>query len=330
MSLFTSRLNAMLLLGALLGAPLASCTPSGEKATVENLEQADDTLTEEIDGATITWFVSGDGKIKALLKGSDGKPADKATTGTVTVGATKVPLKIDEKSQLLVGDGPKLQGGLTEAKYTITSTGKTWNGTLHLPDDGTAGLAENAKKAASKSIPTDQPGPNGGVVQVVDDEVIEVVADKNSGQVRVYVLDSDLKPVPAGDRKIKLAIQGNGSEVIELSVHPDGYLEGKVIARTDPLKLTILLNRGGKAKVALVGFTRGKHVVVRPGTIRLLIVNPGWKAVVVKGDKDDKEDKGRKDDKDNKENHGKKDDPPGKKDDHPGKGNAHGHDKKKK
>ncbi len=98
---------------------------------------------------------------------------------------------------LLVATGPKLEADLTEVKYNIVVAGKPWNGTLHLPSGGTKVIVEGARKAEKRPIPPGKTGPNGGVIQVVGDDTIEVVADKASGQVRVYVLDADLKPVPS-------------------------------------------------------------------------------------------------------------------------------------
>ncbi len=55
---------------------------------------------------------------------------------------------------------------------------------MHLPAGGTKELDENAKEATKIKIPVGQKGPNGGVLQVVGDDVVEVVAGKKNGAVR--------------------------------------------------------------------------------------------------------------------------------------------------
>jgi hypothetical protein len=311
------RIACVLLLSALLGwGGAAGCGSSGASATAENLEEAADTLTEESEQGAVSWYIGPDGKVKALVKGPDGKPIENASA-TVTFGGasgTKVPLAVDPKSKLLVGQGPKLQGELIEVQYTITAAGKTWNGVLYLPPEGTAGIEENAKKAESKDVPVDKPGPNGGVVQVVGEDVVEVVADQNSGQVRVYVLDAELKPAEVGERKIKLGLQGNGTELVDLSPGPTGiYFVGKINARVDPTKVTIAVTNKSRTVVVLVGHGRGKRVVLTPGKgpkPKILVVGPRWIEERKGKDKDKEERKEerkeeKKDKKDDKKDNGK-------------------------
>ena len=56
---------------------------------------------------------------------------------------------------------------------------------------------------------------------MVGDGTVGIVSDK-SGQVRVYLLGLDFKPVAIGDRKIKLGMVGAGSETMVLSGGPGG------------------------------------------------------------------------------------------------------------
>src|SRR5262249_46703591 len=149
-------------------------------------------ITEGHDGGSIVWEVKPDGKVRARVKTADGKPADKSVRGTLLwkgpSGDTKVALTFDDKSGLLVGAGPRLEGDLTEIRYTITVAGTGWAGALHLPAGGTDELEESARRAARAPLPKGKTGPNGGIVQMVGDDPVEIVADKSSGQVRVYIL----------------------------------------------------------------------------------------------------------------------------------------------
>jgi hypothetical protein len=295
-SLFTTALLALLVA---FGAASPGCSKkSAEPASAEATDTAPHGITEGHDGGSIVWEVKPDGKVRALVKTADGKPTDKDVKGTLLwkapSGDTKVPLTFDEKSGMLVGSGPKLEGDLTEIRYTVTA-GNAWAGALHVPAGGTDELEDSAKRAAQKSIPKGKTGPNGGIVQVVGDDVVEIVADKSSGQLRVYLLDASDKPVAIGNRKVKLGLVGGSVEEITLSPGPGGlYFVGKLGTKVDPVKLTIAITSESHTEVVLCGYEPGVVVVVgsEAPTIHLLIVvnwsiavhGPG---VIVIGDDDD-------------------------------------------
>ncbi|XXX76960.1 hypothetical protein WMF30_55865 [Sorangium sp. So ce134] len=306
--------SAVALTALIAGSALAAGCKSTAEASVteESVEAApvalEEPLTEEHDGGSVGWEIAPDGAVRAIVKAPDGKPIDKDVSGTLTWkgpdGEAKIPLALDAKTGLLVAAGPKLAADLTEVKYDIVVAGKPWNGTLHVPAGGTRVIVEGARKAEKRPIPAGKTGPNGGVIQVVGDDTIEVVADKTSGQVRVYVLDENLKPTPVGDRKIKLGFAGSSSELVVLTPGPGGlYAVGTVAAKVNPVKLTVLVTHPTHADVVLVGYRPGVHVVVGPSAPALnVIVATTWNVavkvkttpgVVVVHDDDDDDDDGR-------------------------------------
>ena len=307
-----SALSVVALTALIAGSSLAAgCKSTAEASVTEESVEAvpvalEEPLTEEHDGGSVGWEIAPDGAVKAIVKAPDGKPIDKDVRGTLTWkgpnGDTQVPLALDAKTGLLVAAGPKLEADLTEVKYNISVSGKPWNGTLHVPSGGTKVIVEGARKAEKRPIPPGKTGPNGGVIQVVGDDTIEVVADKASGQVRVYVLDANLKSIPVGDRKIKLGFVGSSSEVVVLSPAPGGlYCVGTIAGKVNPVKLTVVVVHPTHADVVLVGYRPGVHVVVGPSAPALNVIvattwNVGVKVkttpgvVVVHDDDDDDDD----------------------------------------
>ncbi|WP_437278809.1 hypothetical protein WME90_47675 [Sorangium sp. So ce375] len=309
-----SVLSLVALTTLIAGSSLtAGCKTTAEASVTEESVEAvpvaiEDPLIEEHDGGSVGWDFAADGTVKAIVKTPDGKPVDKDVSGTLTWkgpnGDAQAPLTLDAKTGLLVATGPKLEADITEVKYNVLVVGKPWNGTLHVPAGGTKVIVEGARKAEKRPIPAGKTGPNGGVIQVVGDDTVEVVADKASGQVRVYVLDANLKPVPVGDRKIKLGFVGQGSELVVLTPGPGGlYCVGKIAAKVNPVKLTVVVAHPTHADVVLVGYRPGVHVVVGPSAPSLnVVVATTWNVdvkvnaapgVVVVHDDDDDDDDGR-------------------------------------
>lgn len=252
-----------------------------------------DSYKEAQDDGTTAWVVKPDGNVAVVVKSGDGSTPE-GTTGTLDWNGTKVPLTYDKNRKVLTGAGPALTADVTEVKYTVTVSGKPWTGSLFLPAGGTAELAKNATESSQKP-PTKTTGPNGGVVQVVGDDTVEIVSDK-SGQVRVYVLGPDSKPIAIGDRKIKLGMVGAGSETIVLNGGPGGtYFVGQSVTKVDPVKITVVVTTGGKTRVVQVGYAPTTVVVVgnKAPKTKVVVVND-WTTVttattttVVHGDDDD-------------------------------------------
>lgn len=261
---------------------------AGESAAAD-----EGTLTEQHPAATVTWLVTPDGQVKARIKGADGAPIEKGVTGTVTAKPLRkverpVTAKLEAdpaKPGMYLATLPKLDADLTDVSYELAVNGAPLTGTLQLPRGGTTELAATAKTAADVKLPADKKGPNGGIVQVAGNDVIEIVADKSTGQVRVYVLDDDFKPIAVGKRKVKLGVVAGGPEVVDLQVEPQGlYFTGKLVGKGDPVKLTVVLYPEDTPEpvVVLCGWKPATVVVVGPGAPVIgLFVAVSWGPIVV-------------------------------------------------
>ncbi len=296
--LFHSLLATCLLASATAG--IGGCSKKEEAVAVPEegvtAENIADTggISEKHDAGETVWSVAPEGQVKLLVKGPDGKPIDKNVTGTLTVKAagdkeakpTTVNLEPEPKTGLLVASIPKLEADITEVKYEVKADGKPMKGALHLPVGGTAEIVTNAKVAAEAKIDTGKKGPNGGVIQVVGDDTIEVVADKSSSKVRVYFLDADLKPVKVvPEKKVTIAVvTQNGPETVILEPDSGGlYFTGKVNVAVNPVKLTVGVRHHDRARVVLVGYRPSTVVVVGAAAVPAVFVvaNAGWGVGVV-------------------------------------------------
>ena len=287
-------------------APGCGKTPD---VTAENIADQG-VLTEQHDGATVVWSVKQDGQVKALVKGADGKPVEKGVTGTLSVKTSSdappvtAELKPEEKTGgVLAATIPQLEADLTELTYELSYDGKPLKGVLHLPKGGTHEFHDAAKVTAEAKL-EGKKGPNGGIVQVVGDQTVEIVADEKSGKVRVYLLDDDLKQVVIKDPKlkVKLALAGTGVETVELLPDLKGiYFEGKLKVKINPTKITVVIINGGVTHVALCGYHPGGVIIVGPSAPAIVIfVNVKWDVdvvikppVVVVHDDDDDDDDGK-------------------------------------
>ncbi|AKT42765.1 uncharacterized protein CMC5_069920 [Chondromyces crocatus] len=279
-----------MLVAIALSVAVAPGCSKGPEVTSENIaEQA--ALIEQHDGGSVVWRVKPDGQVMALLKAPDGKPIEQGVTGTMTVKpktgdpvtATLVP--VEKSGGVLTATLPKLDDELTEVSYTLLAADKPIQGTLHLPKGGTEELFASAKVSAEAKL-DDKKGPNGGVLQVVGEDTVEIVANDATGEVRVYLLDDNLQVVKPENRKIKikLGLSGSGAEVIELSPHTEGlYFEGKLNAQIKPKKMTVVLVDGDVVHTALWGHHPGKVVVIGVGApvIAIFVNTVVWVAPVV-------------------------------------------------
>jgi hypothetical protein len=228
------------------------------------IEASAGALAEDTDFGSATMIVGTDGSFQALLKGTDGKPITKDATGTVTYLAdgktTTVPVTVDAKG-VITGAGPKLEADVTDVSYSLTVSGKMWRGTLHVPRGGTEDLVATAK--AQAKLPAGKLGPHGGKVQIVGDDRLEIVADRNAGEIRVYTLDGDLKVVDPGERKITLALDDESPQTIVLVPEPQGhFVVGPLGLKNDPVRVTVFVAHGGVTRACIVGYEPGAHLVV--------------------------------------------------------------------
>lgn len=285
----------MLALAAAFALP--ACSKKDEQAkggeiTAESVA-AEEEITEQHEPATVSWVVAPEGKLKARFKAPDGAPLGNSVTGTVTVKPVQADAKpvtaklvYDTEAGVHTAEFPALDADLTEVTYDVSVKGKPINGALHVPRGGTRELVATAKVAAEVKIPEDKKGPNGGIIQVAGDDVIEVVADAKSGETRVYVLDDDFKPIPVGKRKVKIAVVGSAPETVELQAEPKGlYFTGKLaVVKTNPHKVTVVLHGESSPQpvVVLCHHRPGRVVVVGHGApVVGLFVATTWAPVVV-------------------------------------------------
>jgi hypothetical protein len=229
--------------------------PTADTATPES------TITEEGESGAVSWDVGTDGQVRASLKTPDGKPITKNIRGTVTwpgeMVDTQAELVPDEKG-VLVASGPPLQEDLTQIDYALEVDGKPWVGVLHVPRGGTRAIEEDARVAAQVTVPAGKRGPNGGVIQYVGGEPVEMVADKSSQEVRLYVLDRDYNVIDPGERTVRL---GYGAEYPGVSVlvrEPGAnYYVGPWYADYSPFRVTVAMTVGVETHVGIVGWSYG-------------------------------------------------------------------------
>jgi hypothetical protein len=269
---------------------LPACSKKSDGITAENIEEDKGAFIEQHDAATVVWNIDPDGNVKALVKTPDGKPIEKNVYGTVTVSGVSpdfvpvtLPLPPDQDTKVLSTIIPLPDDELTVVTYNIQVEGKPVKGTIHLPHGGTAELAESAKVAEEKKLPEGKKGPNGGVIQVVGDDTVEIVADKN-GNIRVYVLDADLKPVKVGEKKITIGfVSPKGPETIVVQPDPGGvYFVGKMNVVVNPTKITVAVIHHDVVHVALCGYHPGKVIVVGAAAPVFVVVTPVvWSGPVI-------------------------------------------------
>ncbi|KYF76870.1 hypothetical protein BE18_47735, partial [Sorangium cellulosum] len=269
--------------------------PAEANATVEVTATAESAIgegayVEEHESGKAAFNVAADGNVKAVVSGPDGKPIREDVSGTLlwkdASGEKTLPLTLDAKTGLLVAAGPKLEADLTEIGYTLNVAGKPWNGTLHVPAGGTAELYANAKGSADLGLPEGKLGPHGGRIEIVGDDRLELLVDEVTGEVRVYVLDADLKPIDIGERKVTLGVVAEAPQVVVLApvaatagVAAGAYLTGKLALAADPLKVTVAVRNAGRSAVALCGYRAGAAFAVHAHAPRVKVrMKTDWHA----------------------------------------------------
>jgi hypothetical protein len=245
-------------------------------------------VREQHANAVVTFLVTPDGAVWARVKRGDTVVDPEKMEGRLRVqplGRETAPAehKLAKKADLLHADIGKLDGELTEIAYDVSVGDTAMQGILHVPSGGTKELVENAAVAAKADIKADVKGPHGGVVQVVGEHVVEIVGKKDSGEVRVFLLDDDRKAVAIGRQRVKLAVVGGKSEVLELKVdEKKQYFYGTLGVKSNPSKITVVVDEGNDVDVALVGYAPGSVVVVGPSApVVAVFVVERWDVVVV-------------------------------------------------
>src|SRR5262249_6552316 len=134
--------------------------------------------------------VKAEGKVGGKVTLNEGTAP--ALSGTLLVAGQAFPLAGSGTS--LTASIPKLTENLTTISYSLKVGDATWDGTLHVPPGGTKALLA----VPTVAVPEGTKGPHGGIVDVVGDQRVEIVIDEKTGQVRMYMLDDKLQPIPVG------------------------------------------------------------------------------------------------------------------------------------
>jgi hypothetical protein len=266
--------------------------------TADAIEKSPDALVEESPAGTSTWVVAPDGSVRATLKTRDSAPVMQPVTGQLAFvpsdGApAQVPVAYDSKTGVLTASGPALTADLTSVRYSLDVGGRPWTGSIDVPKGGTLDLVEAAKlqpkmvpsplappglpppplPPAMPPAPASAPGttgPNGGIVQVVGADRVELVGNRTNGDIRAYVLDPDDHPVDPGDRRVTLALTSDQPELIVLAPEPQGhFVVGHMRAHVEPVRVTLAVNARGAPHACLVGWVPGAVLVAGPAAPRV-------------------------------------------------------------
>jgi hypothetical protein len=255
----------------------APATVGAEAEIAVNEELGAEAFVEEHDEGSVTWRIDTDGQVKAAVSTSTGARVKQDIGGTLVYKVEggeprTVPLVVDAKTGLLVAAGPKLEADLTEVSYTITVSGKPWSGVMHVPVGGTAALVASGKLTAEAKLPDEAVGPHGGTIQVVGSDRLEMVADADMGETRVYVLDVNLKPVRVETRTLRMGFVAGTTMFVNFAPEPAGFyfmarLGPAVVL--NPLRVTASLRIGGVTHAAIWGYRPGIRIYAPSATVKL-------------------------------------------------------------
>lgn len=148
-------------------------------------------FVEERDEGKLEWIVQPSGQVRVNVSVKEGAPP--AVSGALLLGGQSYPLAAEGTA--LSATIPELTAELTTITYSLKVGEAAWDGALHIPPGGTRELVA----MPSVTVPEGTKGPHGGAVDVVGDQRVEIVVDEKTGEVRVYMLDENLKPIPVGD-----------------------------------------------------------------------------------------------------------------------------------
>jgi hypothetical protein len=256
-----------------------------EAAMVVDADLGADAVVEEHDEGAVAMQIAPDGQVRAVVTASAGTRIKENVSGSLVYklegGEPKtVPLVLEPKTGVLVAAGPKLEADLTEVNYTVQVSGKPWSGVMHVPVGGTAALVATAKASVDVKMPDQTVGPHGGTIQVVGDDRLEMVGDEG-GEVRVYVLDADLRPRTSLEgRTLRMGFIAGRPEVVSFT-HASGgaYFVGRfgasagatggTVAVVDPLRVTVSLGFGGVVRSAIWGYRPGVRIIAPTATVRI-------------------------------------------------------------
>ena len=264
------------------GSKSAAADPQAGGATAES------TVTEESDNGSIAWDISADGQVRAQIKAPDGTQITKDVTGTMTWPGEMTDevrdVSLDDKGFLVVS-GPPLADDLTEVDYDLVVGGKPWMGVLHVPRGGTRAIDEDAQASAALTPPP-KTGPNGGTIQYIGTTPVEVVADKDTSEMRIYVLGPDFRVIEPGERSFSVGYAA-ATPGMEVLVREPGamYYVGPWYGTYEPFRVTVGMSFGAEYHVGIVGWHFGESLRFGVGApaVGFFVGARGWAPSVAVG-----------------------------------------------
>jgi hypothetical protein len=267
----------------------------GDKATestkATEVAPPADTSSEVIQDApfgTVGWLLENDGAVKADVRDKSGAPIADDFVGTLATGEGNerkvVSLAPLDGTTLFGGALPSFTADLTAVTYALKQGADLFNGTFYVPAGGSSVLTDKPAEAPAPAGTAAAPatttvtaggaqaamapaalGPNGGVVQRIGDQRVELVSDQATGEVRAYLLDAANKVMPIGERKITLGVVADHPELVSLQPAEGGnYAVASWGIKVDPLSLTIAVRDGKKVHAGLVGWRPGTRITAAP------------------------------------------------------------------
>jgi hypothetical protein len=191
---------------------------------------------------------------------------------------TSVSLTTVDGSAQYSASIPAFTADLTPVAYTFDLKGKSYAGTLDVPVGGTKTIVAVDTSAPKVTIAADATAPHGGVLQVVGDDRIELVADQDTGEARVYVLDSELRPIEVGERRVTIGVVADSAEIVPFAVEPGGlYFTARWGIEIDPTRVTVGMRIGPVFHAAIFGWRPGLHLVAGASAPAFAVrVRTGW------------------------------------------------------
>jgi hypothetical protein len=154
-------------------------------------------LVEEREDGSLSWIIRPDGSVRVTVRDATGHAVvPPEIEGSVTVREASTPMW--NEGDALVGALGALEDDLTDVTYSLKVKGVPWQGALQVPSGGTDALVADS----SVTVPPGTVGPNGGMVEVIGDQRVEILGDPAGGELRVYLLDDKLAVMPVGDAEI--------------------------------------------------------------------------------------------------------------------------------
>jgi serine/threonine protein kinase len=265
-------------------------------------------IAERHGDLVLSWQITSTGDVTATLSGAapDAAMRDAALTiRPLGAGADAREVPLSASGSLLTGHIDPLAANLTEVGYALAVGETRVRGVLHVPRGGTAAIAATAARAASRVPEPKERGPNGGVLQPLGDKLVEIVACRDSGDVRVYLLDDKRHVKKLKRERLELAVVDTWTDHVRLAPHPSQkFSHSRLKRKDDPAKLVVLLEDGDTLEAGLFSLRPGGIVDAAAGSHRAPIFvdcngNGEVRGLVPSdgGDKGERDDDEKRDDK---------------------------------